>query len=273
MISNKVKASINNIARFVIRKSSIGLIIWITVLITVITSSLYFINFGHGKFSDDQSVWGTFGDYIGGVSGTIFNFTGVVLIYFTFKRQQETSVLQQFESTFFNLVNIHREMTKSFSGRLNEHGQRNLYEGAEFLLQFSKDLYLTYNYYPLIGTKQQTWQVIQDDYNEHFYLQSTVLAPYYRHLYHFIKYVDESDIRNKKKYMDILQAQMSDDELYCLFYNAISYGLEKVVPLLDKYSFLENIEAKSVAFDHHKKMFFPDTKFKYYYQDLPLSEV
>lgn len=44
-----------------------------------------------------------------------------------------------------------------------------------------------------------------------------------------------------KEYIDILQAQLSNDELYLLALNGISnYGRRKMLPLVDKYSVLEN---------------------------------
>jgi hypothetical protein len=51
--------------------------------------------------------------------------------------------------------------------------------------------------------------------------------------------------------------KMSDAELYGLFYNAICYSHEKRLPILEDYSFLENIERKSLSFDFQKKMFYP----------------
>lgn len=83
----------------------------ITIFFTLIFSILYFVKF-HGSLSDDQSVWGTFGDYIGGTVGTLFNLLAVVLsvtsIYITLRvatRIHEKEVK-------FNADNLERESLK-----------------------------------------------------------------------------------------------------------------------------------------------------------------
>jgi oligoendopeptidase F len=82
------------------------------------------------------------------------------------------------------------------------------------------------------------------------------LGHYSRHLYHIVKYVNESAVSDKKKYTDIIQAQMSDNELYATLYNAISeYRNTKFLPLLDKYGFFENIRNRGKVFDRLKEFF------------------
>lgn len=65
---------------------------------------------------DYYAVNGTIGDFIGGVAGTIFSLGGFILIYFSFRSQQEALKNQKdqfenekIESRFFELVNLHRE--------------------------------------------------------------------------------------------------------------------------------------------------------------------
>jgi hypothetical protein len=90
------------------------------------------------------------------------------------------------------------------------------------------------------------------------------LGHYFRHLYHLLKFTDEAIFKgSNKKYIDIIQAQMSDDELYLMFYNCISeLGKSKVLTLIDEYSFLENIRSRGEIFDNQKRIFYPKTKFK-----------
>lgn len=58
----------------------------------------------------------------------------------------------------------------------------------------------------------------------------------------------------------MIQAYLTDAELHCTFYNGIAtYGRDKFKPLLDKYSFLENIKPKGDIFDRHFQTFYPNT--------------
>lgn len=59
------------------------------LLLTAIPLVLYFYKFGFDQLSDEQSVWGTFGDFIGGTVGTVFCLLGtafsLISIYITLK--------------------------------------------------------------------------------------------------------------------------------------------------------------------------------------------
>ena len=106
--------------------------------------------------------------------------------------------------------------------------------------------------------------IIDTYYNDVYKGKEAELGHYFRHLYHILKYTHESNIVTKKKYIDIVQAQMSDDELYLVFYNGISkFGKEKLQPFLEEYGFLENIRSRGKIFDLHASQFYPKTKFKY----------
>lgn len=65
--------------------------------------------------------------------------------------------------------------------------------------------------------------------------------------------------------MLFVQAQMSNNELYISFYNGISiYGRKKMLPLMDKYSFLENLKDNDFTTKSHQSYFYRNTKFKSY---------
>ena len=77
-----------------------------------------------------------------------------------------------------------------------------------------------------------------DFYHKH---QSDV-GHYFRSLYHIIKFIDLSDIKDKHLYTDLVRAQLSSFELTLLFYNCISdLGREKFKPLVEKYALLKNM--------------------------------
>lgn len=256
------------------RKNSVTLNIIIVFFFAsslVIPIGFYYYNFVSTGISQNTANWGAFGDFIGGVIGTIFNLIGVFLIYWTFKRQESNSNLQQFETTFFNMLTNQRDITKQLSSSKNFPKM----DGAEFLSYFSENLKKDIESCPKepFGIKEQQ-EFIQEIYDKTYLKQASVLGHYFRHLYHIVKYTDESFIPNKKKYIDIIQSQMSDDELYCNFYNSISkYGKEKFLPLLSKYYFFENISSRNEIFDIHKNLFYPNTVFKDTFSYKPLGDI
>lgn len=98
--------------------------IWILIVLLMTIAALIFpYNWLNGGdlmgllyFIDVKTVnltYGELGDFIGGVIGTVVAGIACVLVYLTYTRQSETAEKQQFESTFFNLIRIHKENLES----------------------------------------------------------------------------------------------------------------------------------------------------------------
>jgi uncharacterized membrane protein len=116
-------------------------LIIIALAAIVLTFGLYFFNF-HGAMSDTPGDWGTFGDFVGGVLNPIFGFLSFTAVLITIilqnkemnltrqeleltrkemersastqeraesalRLQADTQIKQQFEGTFFSLLNEH----------------------------------------------------------------------------------------------------------------------------------------------------------------------
>lgn len=239
---------------------------------------LYVTQFGQNGLSENTDNWGTFGEYIGGVLGTILAFFSVILIYATYKNQRENSLLQQFESTFFSLLLNQREILKSLKGNFGNITHPDKKVADEYISEVAYQIYKEFDgrgnrYFEknrnkispnFSEQKDENMIIINDIYKRVYRGKESELGHHFRHLYHIIKYVHESKINNKKKYVDIIQAQMSDDELYVTFYNGISeYGREKFLPLLETYSFFENVRDRGNIFEIHCTQFYPKTNFKY----------
>lgn len=88
-----------------------------------------------------------------------------------------------------------------------------------------------------------------------FQLYHTSLGHYFRHLYHIISYTDSFFTENKKIqskakiYTDIIQAQMSSDELTITYYNAFAFP--NLFTLIEKYDFLENLTQEDLINTSH----------------------
>lgn len=234
-------------------------------LVGMFALGFYWYNFHTSELSKDGAKWGTFGDYVGGVLGTLFNILGVILIFLTFKRQEDYSHIERFETTFFNLLDNQREIVKSLSGFFREpNGGKNVkVESYSYIKAFSNEIAPKVNKVDNVGDYITCQKEISKEYVSVYKNSADQLGHYFRHLYHIVKYTDESDLDDKKKYIDIVQAQMSNNELYSVFYNSISdFGIRKLLPLLKKYQFFENITSKSKVFDLHASLFYPGTDFK-----------
>ncbi|EHN8718884.1 hypothetical protein BFX86_16480 [Enterobacter hormaechei] len=57
----------------------------------------------------DYTVTGQFGDFVGGVIGTLFALAGTFLIYLTFQEQSKENKRSAFEAVFFEMIRLHRD--------------------------------------------------------------------------------------------------------------------------------------------------------------------
>lgn len=136
-----LKNTIESLTPIILAKSFIWIILGVILLIAVVFG-LYLINF-KGNLSINNSDWGTFGDYIGGTLNPILSFLSLIALLTTIvlqskeldltrtelsrsakaqedtkeilDKQSETLARQQFESTFFSLLDQHNKMLESLT--------------------------------------------------------------------------------------------------------------------------------------------------------------
>ena len=70
-------------------------ILWVIGLSLVLIILPYILLVGVNGVSNAPDNWPQFGDYIGGILGTLIGLIGTFLIFFTFRQQQESLIQQQ----------------------------------------------------------------------------------------------------------------------------------------------------------------------------------
>ncbi len=68
----------------------------------------------------DPSIWGQYGDVVGGFVGTIVALIGVLLLFETLREQRLTYIKQQVETRFFELLKLHRDNVAEMHSKGNE---------------------------------------------------------------------------------------------------------------------------------------------------------
>lgn len=246
----------------------ISTVILLTVCFAIggIALWLYFQNF-NGAISSDDEHWSRFGGYISGTIGSIVGLASIVLLYETLKSQREASLIQSFEPSFFNMLSIQRDILKELSGQVypfleNQRSDTNTYKGHDYMDKVKDAISNLVSQkvkneaeYCAVKTQQEIIAEAGAIYMRVFEGKESQLGHYFRHLYYIIRYVDESKVEEKKRYIDILQAQMSDSELFVGFYSGFSnLAYEKFTPLADDYKLFRNVRGKSIP-DCHKKIY------------------
>lgn len=217
----------------------------------------YWAEFG-ATTSNDHNIWGQFGDYIGGVLGTVFAFLAFVALLMTLRIQSKELALasaelhnstvalrdqyitlekQAFDNRFFNMVTLHHQIVNAIdlrtNGQVTSTGRdciRVFYERLKPKLKgAARGDHLSYE------------EGIRDFYEEFFEKHGHELSHYFRNFYRILKFVDESSVPNKTDYTGMLRAQLSNQELAMILYNGFTKHGEKLKPLLEKYAMFENV--------------------------------
>lgn len=238
---------------------------------------------------------GLFGDMFGAYSA-FFGGLGFLAVAITTIIQMQQAHRTQVETTFFNMLNrLTQIMDNSFFPGTEDHGQeyfkkamealKGTYNAAilEVLLDLGRkelppDASNEDQKHFLLNTKlpdEKLKELMIDAYEKFYSVHEHNLGHYFRYLYNIIKYI-RSSFRDKPKiveeFVGLIQAQMSNDELGLLFYNAISVhgqnlkGQHLFKEWLDSYDFFENIDPTRIFNDAFLD-FYPNTHFKFKIRD------
>ncbi len=186
--------------------------------------------------------------------------------------QNKTLKQQKFENTFFNLLNLHHQIVNSIDllSEKNITNFRSLDSKVVTIKTTGKDCFVKFReeytniFSKKIKQKSKTeLEHIINSYNDYYKKYQSDLGHYFRNLYHIFKFIKQSEIDNKKMYTSLVRAQLSNDELFLLFYNSISsLGNEKFKPLIEEYQLLKNLSTDSLLnqahFHYYKKSAFKE---------------
>lgn len=221
----------------------------------------------------------------------IWTIVSVLLIFLTFnvqrKQTAENSIFlirQQFETTFFNMLNVlfniktaihsQKDGTALVGQEFMDFAIKELkkyhlaHSGSEYIPSFINKIR---NLEPITQTELAAIASDLDIVYISFYSDyHAELGHYFRYLYNLLKFTisHREKYKDQKNYLDIIQAQLSNAELGLVFYNAISNkGLNtdkkyRFYNWLEQYSFLENIDEKSLITREHNVLY-PKTLFKF----------
>lgn len=277
------------IERWLLRLSVIFGILGVLVFI------ISFFIFHHGEEFDstlkiNSEKFGDYGSFLSGVVGSVWALVSVILFYLTLRlqrkelslqrneleltrnelqgqkdqmiQQNRTLLQQQFESTFFQLISVHLNIVSSMDLRSVQNKSSVISEGRDCFEIFYKRLkhYIetqkanSENLTIIVGGA--TFAETINGYNIFYSNDQNNLGHYFRNLYNIIKFVDQSEIQNKKTYTNFVRAQLSSHELAILFYNCLSeYGSEKFKPLIEKYALLKNMNPVLIFNKVHLKKY------------------
>lgn len=175
------------------------------------------------------------------------------------EEQNKTLKIQRFENTFFQMLNQFQEIVNNISysyiditeERHTVKGREAFYDSYEVAIHKTKlqdwnPVHINHRY---VGMRDIIKSLGDDGYYESF--TPTYFDHYFRFLYRILKFVETSplvtDFEEEYEYTCILRAMLSRYELVWLYYNGLSYGKDKLKPLIERYAMLNNLRDDLLA--------------------------
>jgi len=250
--------------------------IWITGIVCGILIVIFCLVFAWRRdwdtdYTIDHEVWGTLGDFIGGLLGTIFTLLSVCFMYLTFQSQriltknsdriqqeiadkaqtsqEELTKLniaqaeaQRFNDLFFELLHRYQALSEELTHAFRKDEGKvvvNYFDSAmeDMMIQFR----------PLESYANSVKRA-QHLYTGFYLTNAAHLAPLFRTLYRIMELIDSSDIPTKEKlrYAKIIRAQLRESELFFLRYNCMtSYG-DNFIEYINMYRLTKHLPIMSL---------------------------
>jgi hypothetical protein len=308
--------------------TTITVIGWVFVLLGFLSAIPAFAQFRKEGFTLDK--FSAFGSYLQGAVASLFSLGGLLFIYASFLGQQKQIAQQDqeqedqkrhfdaqlklqeaelkdqkarfeaaqdnikrqnFESSFYQLLNLYGETVSQVRaiGVKHDFGVSSIspqpLQGRECFQEFHRRLSAIYKSpydYPEEVAKEintlvseqhnaasQTAALItsvvayQNFYNKEGHQEA--LGHYFRTLYHVFKFIHDSnaftEYEDKRRYTSLVRAQLSAYELALLFYNGLApfpaHEANKFKPLIERYGLLEHLDESLLLDKSHNDFYSP----------------
>ena len=285
-------------------------IFWIAIAFLVVGIFLcgyfLFLGFSKGMFSGSfviENLKNNIGSFVSGTVGVLFTITATLFLFITFNEQRKQFNLSglaqeqsRFETTYFNLLSmlgdVRDNVNKNIVRGLSKHNVSTISDYCELMRNY-------YKTYPEQEHKNRFNTIMDNLSGESAYTEKNMaegcisdffdsfvreynfsVGYFFRYIYNVINFVvtersgaqGKSGYNDVQRYLNILQAQLSNEELALIFYDALStfgenkQGKKQFYILLDEYQFLENIDERFLLHRNHH-IFYSKTLFKFLNRD------
>lgn len=212
---------------------------------------------------------GTFGDKFSAINSLFSGlaFAGVIATLWMqkedlkiqqkeFEEQMKIQNIQRFENTLFNMLSIQQAIVNELHYIPKDGAEAAPETKGRSVFDFFYNTKITYFGNGVNDRILGIKDFIKEKNNAKVYVdvdELSIFDSYFRHLYRIFKYIDESTlIENVQRYnyACIVRAQLSDNELLMLFYNALNIhedGEYKFKNIIERYAIFNNLRENMLA--------------------------
>ena len=198
------------------------IVIFIVFLIFELLVSYFSTFIELGK---EKSDWGTFGDFVGGILNPLLSFFGFIALLYTVTIQREAlesndkiQAKQQFESTFFALLNVHNQVLADLSYTPPELPSQNSSRISFIANSINKPKSKLQSIHLEVFIKNVSETVLEENFfwlnqcKEKLQKENDQCGHYFRILYQLLKFIEnDAPIGNEKTYSNIVRALLTDN--------------------------------------------------------------
>jgi hypothetical protein len=236
----------------VIENAIIKYAAFIALLILLIVIACYVFNFHNQIISDDVTKWGVFGDFVGGTLNPFLSFLALIILLRTFSMQQnelelqreelsetkkileiqtKTQLKQQFDSTFFALLNVHNQVFQDLPNNSIDNTHSYVFS-TNLPLDMAKEL------------------LASDKY---------LCGHYFQILCEILIFINNAPENNQCVYSNILRALLSDNTMRLLLIYCCSESDQdekwKYKILIERYAMFENASfSRNLKWDNTRRL-------------------
>jgi hypothetical protein len=170
-------------------------------------------------------------------------------------QQNDTLRLQSFESTFFQLLRLQNDIVNAIDLTRSDTGEVTL-RGRDCFRVFYASFCARWNEARSDDAGPTTLDRIRRTYLNFSAEIEAEAGHYFMTLYNILKYVDSSDVAQKKRYSNLVRAQLSSYEVALLFYACLSErGAAKFKPLIERYAMLKMVPRDALLDPGHMALY------------------
>lgn len=215
---------------------------------------VYSISFKDFSFIADTEKFGQFGDFIGGTLNPILAFLSFMALLYTIKIQMDELKLsrEELEATREELKGSRiAQQEQSESLKLQNHATKlQMFENTFFQLlnlfiENKKEIVYGTDAYSNKAIKKYVYSfksAYKFNYENFYNTNESSFGTYFGQAYQILNIINQNNIENKQRYVNIFRAQFTKDELELLFYHCLgTIGKRKFKKLVEDYEFFEHI--------------------------------
>jgi hypothetical protein len=179
--------------------------------------------------------------------------------------QAKTQKLQQFESTFFNLLQLLHQIVRDITLQETKKDVAKLMNDAQekevnitgrrcFEILYNR-LGKFYERHHQLDIFENEIDVVQSAYLDFYNRYQPIIGHYLMNLYYITKFIQEH-AENIGLYTDMLRSQLSSHELLLLFYHILSNkDGKKLKQFVEEYQFLRGLLIEDLLSMEHKELY------------------